>query len=396
MRRLMVPSAVGLIAVTFGLARYGYGLLLPDMRADLGIGTATAGLIGSGAYVSYLLANVAVVAMTGRWGPRIPLAAATLTACWGMALIASARDVTALAAGVLLAGSGAGFAFPPYADVVARVVSARRRATAWAAISSGTGWGVALAGPVAIVSAASWRWSWLMFAMIGLAVGALAVASVPPERGAKGGPAVRLRPRWFLCPRSGPLLVGAVLVGAGSSVWWAFSVDAMRAAGLDVTTSRLLFALCGVAGVVASMTGFLVRRAGQRRVHQGSVLAVALSLVLLALSTVVDAPHVSALLLASALFGVSYNTVVAVQGMWNAEVFAERPSAGLAAVNTALTVGTLLGPAAGGVVIELFGYGPALISAAAVTTAAFVLATPARRPARLRDAPRPATMPSRS
>ena len=373
----MVPSAVGLIAITFGLARYGYGLLLPDMRDDLGMGAATAGLIGSSAYVSYLLANVVVVPMTARWGPRIPLAAATVTACSGMALVAGARDVTALAAGVLLAGSGAGFAFPPYADVVARAVAPERRTTAWAAISSGTGWGVALAGPVAVISAASWRWSWSLFAVIGLVVGALAVASVPPDRGATGGPVVRLRPAWFVCPRSGPLLAGAVLVGAGSSVWWAFSVDAMRAAGLDATTSRLLYALCGVAGVVASLTGSLVRRAGQRRVHQGSVLAVAVSLLLLAVSAMLDAPHLSPLLVASGLFGISYNAVIAVQGMWNADVFSERPSAGLAAVNAALTAGTLLGPAVGGAVIELFGYGPALVGAAGVSAVAFVLAPPA-------------------
>jgi hypothetical protein len=43
------------------LARYGYGLLLPDMRCDLVLGPAAAQLISSGAYLSYLAANVAVV-----------------------------------------------------------------------------------------------------------------------------------------------------------------------------------------------------------------------------------------------------------------------------------------------------------------------------------------------
>ena len=384
MRRLLVPGGVGMIAVTFGLARYGFGLLLPDMRATLDISASAAGLVGSSAYLSYLLANIAVVPMTARWGPRVAVASATVAAAGGMAVIALAWNIPTLAAGVLLAGSGAGFAFPPYADVVADSVAPRRRGAAWASISSGTGWGVALAGPVAVLSAASWRLSWALFAVIALVVGAVAVASMPRQAGAACASTVRLRAAWFFCPRSGPLLVGAVLIGAGSSVWWAFSVDTMRGAGLDATTSRLLYALCGVAGVVASLTGSVVRRAGQRRVHQGSVLAVAGSLALLAVSSMLDAPHVSALLVACGLFGVSYNSVIAVQGMWNAEVFAERPSAGLAAVNTALTVGTLIGPAVGGWCIGQFGPAPALLLAAGVTALAFVLAPPAGEPVRSR------------
>ena len=187
MRRLLVPAGVGMIAVSFGLARYGYGLLLPDMRAALDLAPATAGLVGSSAYVSYLLANTLVVALTVRTGPRVPLALATLTAAGGMLTIAVADDVWELAAGVLLAGASAGFAFPPYADVVAGAVPERRRSTVWAAISSGTGWGVAIAGPVAVVAGAQWRTAWVAFAVVALVVGTAAVLSVPAGSVADSG-----------------------------------------------------------------------------------------------------------------------------------------------------------------------------------------------------------------
>ncbi|WP_223162849.1 hypothetical protein, partial [Nocardioides antri] len=55
---VLVPGTA-MIALTFGLARYGYGLLLPDMKSDLGIGPSAAGLISSLGYVSYLVANAA-------------------------------------------------------------------------------------------------------------------------------------------------------------------------------------------------------------------------------------------------------------------------------------------------------------------------------------------------
>ena len=189
MSRLLVPAGVGMIAVAFGLARYGFGLLLPDMRTSLDIDPATAGLVGSSAYVSYLLANALVVALTVRTGPRVPLFLATGCAAGGMATIAGADSVSGLALGVLLAGASAGFAFPPYADVVAGSVPERRRSTAWASISSGTGWGVAVAGPVAVVAGAEWRTAWWVFAAIALVVGSTAVLSVPAVR--PTGPAER-------------------------------------------------------------------------------------------------------------------------------------------------------------------------------------------------------------
>lgn len=377
MNRLLVPTGVGMIAVSFGLARYGYGLLLPDMRAALDVAPGTAGLVGSSAYVSYLLANTAVVPLTARTGPRPPLALATATAVGGMLLLATAGDVVGLAAGVLLAGASAGFAFPPYADVVAVVVPRQRRATAWAAVSSGTGWGVALAGPVVVLSAAGWRTAWLAFAAIGLVVGTAAVLSAPGGRLRATQHPVSLRVRWFLCRRSGPLLASAVLIGLGSSVWWAFSVDGMRSFGIDADTARLAYAVCGAAGVAATLTGPLVGRVGQRAVHGGSVLALVGSLGLLAV--VGEAGPAAGVALAGSaavLFGVSYNGVIAVQGMWSSDVFAERPSAGLAAVSTGLTLGTLAGPALGGWVIELAGYPVALALAGVAAGLALPLAPP--------------------
>jgi cyanate permease len=69
----VVVPGTAMIAVTFGLARYGYGLLLPEMKADIGIGPSTAGLISSLGYLSYLVANAAVVPL-GAWVSNTPVA----------------------------------------------------------------------------------------------------------------------------------------------------------------------------------------------------------------------------------------------------------------------------------------------------------------------------------
>lgn len=371
----MVASGAGMIAVTFGLARYGYGLLLPDMQAELDMNPSTGGLIASGAYVSYLTGNTAVVWLTQRFGPRLPIAMAAAAAATGMTAIAAADGVLGLAAGVLVAGAAAGLAFPPYADLVAQGVPASQQAIAWSAISSGTGWGVALAGPVAIAFGARWRLAWLVFAGVAVVVGIAAVLAAPAHRAGPGPGPPRMRWSWAVCPRSRPLLVSAVLVGMGSSVWWAFSVDALRAAGLDESAARAVYAVCGAAGVLASVTGAVTARVGLRRSSLAACVSLVAAMVLLGTA----AADLVAGLVAAILFGVAYNGAVAVQGIWSAEVFAARPSAGLAAVNTALTAGTIAGPALAGVVIGTHGYTAAMVGGAAAVALATVTGPP--RPA---------------
>lgn len=370
-QRVVVPGAA-MIAVTFGLARYGYGLLLPDMQAGIRLSPARAGLIASGAYVSYLAANTATVWLTGRFGVRVPIAMAAALATAGMALVGLAYSAGGLALGVVVAGSAAGLAFPPYADVVSRTLPADRQATAWSAVSSGTGWGVALAGPVAIVLGAHWRIAWFVFAFLAAVVGLIAVRSAPSGLTRIAG-AAGLDRRWFLCPRSRPLLVSAGLVGIGSSVWWAFSVAALRHGGLGSTTASIVYATCGVSGVLASGLGRLVGHAGLAHLYRTAVIAVVAALALLAF-----APSVPAAALAAAvLFGLSYNSVIAVQGLWSNRVFAQRPSAGLAACNTALTLGTIAGPAMAGMIIHSAGYRSAFLLAAVPLGVALIAAPPA-------------------
>ena len=371
-----VLPGVAMVAVTFGLARYGYGLLLPEMQSDLGITPHGAGLIASAAYGSYLAANLAVIWLTVRLGPRWPIGLAAAFAAAGMAVVATADTATGAAVGVLVAGAAAGLAFPPYADIVAQQVPGERRAPAWSAISSGTGWGVAIAGPVAIGFGEDWRLAWLVFVVLAVSAGIVATLLAPPR--AERTDRARLPQlswTWFVCPKSRPLLLASVLVGAGSAVWWTFSVEAMRAAGLSPTHARIAYAACGVASIVASVSGSVVNRIGLRTSYLGACLLLAAAQALIAVAP----GHVVLAMLAAVLFGAFYCAVIATQGIWSAEVFAERPSAGLSAVNTALTIGTIAGPAAAGVAIHRAGYTATLLAAAAVVAVAIFFCPPTAR-----------------
>lgn len=372
--RTVLPGTA-MIAVSFGLARYGYGLLLPEMRAELSLDAGTAGLIASGTYLSYLVANIAAVVVTDRWGARSAIGAAALFATAGMAIMAAADVAWVLAVGVLLAGAASGLALPPYAALVAARVPGPRRDLAWSAVSSGTGWGVAVAGPLAIVAGDRWRMVWLIFVVLAVGVGAAAVLLAPRSLDTARSSRPQLSWTWFVCPRSRPLLVSAVLVGTGSAVWWAFSVDALRTAGLAAGWANAVFAVCGVAGVLASVSGAVFQRVGLRRGYLVAGLLLAVSLGLLALTGAV----VLGAFAAAVLFGVCYNSVIAVHGIWSSRVFADHPAAGVAAVNTALTVGTLAGPTLAGMGVTVFGYPTTLAAAAVVLLLALPFCPPTAR-----------------
>ena len=57
-RSLLLASAgIAMVGISFGMARYGYGLLLPDIRAAYGLSSGELGLIGAGSYVVYLVGD---------------------------------------------------------------------------------------------------------------------------------------------------------------------------------------------------------------------------------------------------------------------------------------------------------------------------------------------------
>ena len=60
----LVAPGLALIAVTYGLARFAYGLFLPEMRGAFGLSPSLLGAIGAGSYIAY--GGAIVVALVYR------------------------------------------------------------------------------------------------------------------------------------------------------------------------------------------------------------------------------------------------------------------------------------------------------------------------------------------
>jgi predicted MFS family arabinose efflux permease len=361
----LVAPGLALIAVTYGLARFAYGLFLPDMRGTFDLSPSLLGLIGAGSYLGYCGAIVISLVYTSRTGPRLMAVVAGAVAVAGMAVVASSPVAWVLALGILVAGSSTGFASPPMGEAVARSIRHNLQDRANALINCGTSVGVALSGPAALLLTGQWRLAWTAFALVGLAVLAWNAAVMPREavqdEGESGEPGedgaevgdgsgrTRLSLSYLIGarvrPRSLPLFAAAFGVGFASAVYWTFSREiVVQAGGLGQTGSTLFWTVIGISGLAGGAAGDLVGHFGLTTVLRGGLASMSASMVLLAV-----APGVLPLAYTSAaIFGSTYIMITGVVLVWSVSVFRERPAAGLGAGFLLIAVGQVVGsPVAG-------------------------------------------------
>jgi predicted MFS family arabinose efflux permease len=365
----LAAAGLAVIAVCYGLARFAYGLFVPAFTAEFGLGAAAAGAIASCSYAAYCVAVVAATLATVRWGPRAVATAAGLAAVLGTGLIAVAPNVPVLAVGVVVAGSSTGLASPPLADAVARWVHADRADRVQTVVNAGTGVGVAVSGPIALVLSGSWRLAWAAFCAIAVLVTVWAAATVPggaaPRPSADDG-----RGPWWR-PGTGRLLLAAAALGVGSCAVWVFGRDLVVAAGVSAAASTLMWIVLGVAGVAGAFTGDLVARTGPARVWFAGMLLLAAATATFAL-----APGVlPGVFVAAALFGAVYIGLTAVLLVWGTRTYPEAPAVGVGAAFLLIAVGQALAAPALGLLADL-ATAPVAFGAAAVVAAGGALALP--------------------
>ena len=181
-RYLIAMSGFALVGVTFGMARYGYGLFLPQFAVAYSLDKSTQGMIGSGSYVGYLVATVIASWSSGRFGPRATLIASAICAALGTATVAAASSIAILATGIIIAGASPGLAFPALSDWISVEASCKDRNRLFAIMNSGTGSGVIGSASLIAFTAISTEYVWWLFTACALCVGALIALLVPDRR----------------------------------------------------------------------------------------------------------------------------------------------------------------------------------------------------------------------
>lgn len=373
-----IAAGFAVIAASYGLARFAYGLFLPAITADLGLSRTEAGLISAGAFAAYCLAITVAALASNKLGARRIVLIAGLVATTGMAGIAWSDGVGQLAAAVFLAGVSTGLVSPPLALAVSQSISGARQGAANTLINSGTSAGVILSGPVAIGFAEAWREAYAVFAVMALGVTVWlgyampVVASFAARREERAGPIARVPGALR------PVLLAAFLMGMTSTAFWTFGGVLLQAlAGWGEEAIARVWIVIGIAGIAGAAAGPLIRRFGLNPVHRLSLAVLTLSLLLLIFSATSGAVP----LVAAALFGGAYIMLTGVILVWGVEMVPSSPALGLGAGFLAIAAGQVAGAPLFGALYDWKGGEVALLAFSGLACMAMcVHARPARLP----------------
>lgn len=357
----LIVSATALVGATYGLARFSYGLFVLAFSREFELTPSLAGVIYSGSFLAYCLAAVVAFRFADR--PRWSILLAGITAAGGSAVVAAAWSPVMLAAGILIAGAGAGFASPGLVALVAHHVPVRTADRIQTVVNAGSGIGVAVGGPLALLLSGSWRTAWWLIALIAAVATVLTLLTDRPATGATGragasgptggaGGADRAAARLTFSGLA-PLrtaMAAAVLAGAASAGVWTFGRShVVESGGLSQTEATVFWVLVGIAGVAGAFSGDAVDRIGLR--HSWMTTSALLAGATAAVGFWAGEPV--AAFAAGAIFGGTYVALTGILIVWAAHRVPEQASAGTAALFIALAVGQAAGAALLGGLLEV-------------------------------------------
>ncbi len=176
----MAASSVVLIAGTYGMARFGVGLLHPQMAA------ARPGLegalrpAGTAQFASYCVA-VLLGGRLARTRAGSVAAGAGLCAGIGCAGLLVSQTTTTFTIAAFIAGSGAGLASPALVPLLDRAVPARWASPAQSAVNSGTAIGLLISGALVLITTGVTT-PWVLIAILCVTAGLAVWYFSPTQR----------------------------------------------------------------------------------------------------------------------------------------------------------------------------------------------------------------------
>ncbi len=339
-------------ALSLGVTRFAYGLLLPPMRADLGWSYVLAGAMNTFNALGYLLGALMTPRLLQRFGAARVLLAGAVMASVFMALSGFFTAALPLLAQRLLAGVASAWVFVAGGLLAARLGSLHptRGGFLIGLYYGGTGFGIVLSAlgvPWVLAQAPAqphaWAWAWWALALV--CVAATGVLRWPArELGhlapmAAQGPAAA--PTAFRWRPFAYALAGYAMFGVGYIGYMTFVIALLHEQGASALQVTVFYALLGLAVLASSRiwAGLLDRCQGGQ--------ALALLNALLGVATVLPAlTQVWVAVLASGLlFGAVFLSVVAsTTALVRHNLPPQDWGAGISAFTIVFAAGQIVGP----------------------------------------------------
>ncbi len=317
--RLALALSLG-AAVSLGITRFAYGLLLPPMRDDLLWSYTLAGGMNTANAVGYLIGALATPSLLRRWSPSILLMWGALGASLFMALSGFFVSVWPLMAQRLLAGVASAVVFIAGGLLAARLGArqTQRSGLLLGLYYGGTGIGIVLSAllvPVVLQWAQAqphaWAWAWWCLALVCVLATLVLVwparvlgnwESANPTHAASAAAVPTFQPR-----RMGFALAGYTGFGVGYIGYMTFVIALLREQGASSSVITVFYAALGLAVVLGSRiwAGLLDRHRDGQAIGRLNALLGAATLI----PALTAQPQL--LLLSGVVFGAVFLSVVA-------------------------------------------------------------------------------------
>ena len=334
-------------AISLGMSRFSYALLLPPMRADLHWSYLLAGAMNTANALGYLLGALATPSLMRRFGAqRLLIGGALLTALF-LLLSGLMTDATLLLVQRTLAGFASALIFIAGGVLAARLGSLHPQRAGFliGMYYSGTGFGIVLSAllvpatqRMAAGTAHGWQWAWLALGLMCLLATALMARPAWSIDGRAPPPSAQDRFDW----KSYRFGLGSYFMfGVGYIGYMTFVVALLREQGMAGGLITAFYSALGIAVVASSR--IWARLLDRYRGGQ----AMALLNGLLALATILPALTAQPILVfgSGLLFGAVFLSVVA---STTALVRHNAPpaawSGGIGAFTTVFAFGQIVGP----------------------------------------------------
>jgi len=346
-----------LVAISYGLARFAFGLFVPPIREALELTPYVIGVIGALPLVSFLLATLVAPWAADRLGARLSAVLSGAFGAGGLALIALAGGPVSLGIGVFACGVCTGLMMPALTAAMQALVKRSLHGRTSAIMNAGTSVGVAVAVPAVLLLAGAWRFAYASFAVlagIGVVASWFLIPSVSRIVPANAAPAPRIDAwQWWRLLR---LSLFAFVMGFVSAAYWIFAPDlAVNLGALPSDQTGWLWLAVGVAGLGGAIVADLADRNNPQITQALMLMMLSASLALLAAS-----PGQLVLATFSALvFGAAYMSLTGLYLLTGIRLLPGRLSMGPVLPFMACALGQAVGSPVVGALINRFGYADA-------------------------------------
>jgi len=346
-----------LIAISYGLARFAFGLFVPPIRAELGLTPDLIGIIGALPLISFILATLVAPLAADRLGARNTAVLSGGFGVVGLVLISQASGAMSLGMGVFACGICTGLMMPALTAAMQALVDRSMHGRVSSVMNAGASIGVMIAVPTVLFMAGIWRYAYLSFAVLAV-IGVFAtwyfipsVSRVAPSNAAPPPPITAWQ--WWRLFR---LSLFAFVMGFVSSAYWIFAPDLVVTLGeLPSAATGWLWLAVGFAGLGGAVAADLADR-------NNPPITQALMLTMLAASLALLAASPGQMVLAAfsgLVFGLAYMSLTGLYLMTGIRLLPGRLSMGPVLPFMAISLGQAAGSPIVGVLVNNFGYSDA-------------------------------------